>query len=210
MAEASEGDVLMYFTLNEGSPPIAAESLSSLKGADARLMTGFTEGRYFDAENFALSFDLADDEGSAEADAEAAETRSFGRWRSLKPADPKPNPPFKAEPADVTISRLIDASSPVLLKHCLDVRRFHQAVVVKRTRIGRTGMLSAILRMEFSKVWIKAIEWEDGDTVRETCRFKFASVTTTYVRRKLDGTVASLWPCDWTGQVPGGTPSAGG
>ena len=81
---------------------------------------------------------------------------------------------------------------------------------MKRTRIGRTGMLSAILRMEFSKVWIKAIEWEDGDTVRETCRFKFASVTTTYVRRKLDGTVASLWPCDWTGQVPGGTPSAGG
>lgn len=199
MAEASEGDVLMYFMLTEGSPPIAAESLSSLKGADARLMKGFTEGRYFDAENFALGFDLADDEGSAEPD--SAETRSFGRWRSLKPTDPKPTPPFKAEPADVTISRLIDASSPVLLKHCLDVRQFHQAAVVKRTRIGRTGMLSAILRMEFSKVWIKAIEWEDGDTVRETCRFKFASVTTTYVRRKQDGTVASLWPCDWTGQV---------
>ena len=111
MAEASEGDVLMYFTLNEGSPPIAAESLSSLKGADARLMTGFTEGRYFDAENFALSFDLADDEGSAEADAEAAETRSFGRWRSLKPADPKPNPPVSSTPPPPSCSSTASTSA---------------------------------------------------------------------------------------------------
>lgn len=196
-ADGVNSDVLMYFVGAEGSQAIAAESTSALAGNDARLMGVFVEGRYFEAENFTFSIELADDEGGNVMD--KAETRSYGRWRGLKPTDPKPHPPFKAEPQDVSISRRIDASSPVLLKHCMDTKQFHQAVLVKRARIGTAGMLSAILRLEFSKVWIKAIEWEDGDTVRETCKFKFLSMKATYVKRKPDGTVASQWPCEWTG-----------
>lgn len=196
-ADGVNSDVLMFFVQTAGSQPIAAESTSALAGNDARLMGGFVEGRYFEVENFTFAIDLADDEGGNVMD--AAETRSYGRWRGLKPTEPKPHPPFKAEPQDVSISRLIDASSPVLLKNCLDTKQFQQAVLVKRARLSTTGIMSAILRLEFSKVWIKAIEWEDGDTMRETCKFKFLSMNATYVKRKPDGTVASLWPCTWDG-----------
>ncbi len=202
MSDTTKADVLMYFVQREGTPPIEAESTSALRGNDARLMSGFMEGRYFEAENFSFGIELADDEGGAATDED--ETRSYGRWRALKPGEPKPTPPFRAEPQDVSISRRIDASSPVLLKCCLEKKQFHTAVLVKRSRIGTTGMLSAILRMEFSRVWLRSIEWEDGDTVRETCKFKYASVKSTYVRRKPDGTVASLWPCEWTSQRASG------
>jgi len=202
MADTDQGDVLMYFVQQEGTPPIKAESTSTLRGADARLMQGFVAGRYFEADNFSFGIELADDEGGNIMNED--ETRSYGRWRALKQGQPKPYPPFRAEPQDVSISRRIDASSPVLLKHCLDKKQFHTAVLVKRSRIGATGMLSAILRMEFSRVWMRSIEWEDGDTVREACKFKYAAVKATYVRRKPDGSVASLWPCEWTSQRAAG------
>lgn len=195
--EGVNSDVLMFFVQTQGSQPIAAESTSALAGNDARLMGGFVAGRYFEVENFSFGMDLEDDEGGGSSGG-----KSFGRWRSLTPGKTRPDPPFKAEPHDVTISRRIDASSPVLLQYCLDTKRFDQAVVVKRSRIGTTGMLSAVLRLEFSKVWVKSIEWEDGDAVRETCKFKFLSVKATYVKRKPDGTVASLWPCEWSGAAP--------
>lgn len=205
MADTDQDDVLMYFVQLEGTPPIKAESTSTLAGPDERLMQGFVEGRYFEASNFTFGIDLADDEGGNIMDED--EARSYGRWRTLKPGQPKPYPPFRAEPNDVTFSRQIDASSPVLLKHCLDKKPFHSAVLVKRFRIGSTGVLSVMLRMEFSRVWMRSIEWEDDDTVRETCKFKYAALKATYVRRKSDGSVASLWPCEWTSQRAAGISS---
>jgi len=209
MADTDQGDVLMYFVQREGTPPIEAESTSTLAeststlaGADARLMQGFVAGRFFEADNFSFSIKLADDEGGNIMNED--ETREYGRWRALKEGQPKPHPPFRAEPQDVSISRKIDSSSPVLLKHCLDKKQFHTAVLVKRSRIGTTGMLSAILRMEFSLVWLRSIDWEDDDMVKETCKFKYAAVKATYVRRKPDGSVASLWPCEWTSQRAAG------
>lgn len=206
MADDNESDLLMFFIQREGMPAIEAESTSALRGNDARLMSGFEEGRYFEADNFSFSMELADDEGGNILD--PAETRSYGRWRALRPTQPKPDPAFRAEPADVSISRRIDASSPVLLQYCLDKKQFHSAVMVKRARIGATGMMSVIMRLEFSKVWMRSIEWEDGDCVRETCKFKYAAVKGTYVRRKVDGGVASLWPCEWTSQRAKGVGSA--
>ena len=85
------------------------------------------------------------------------------------------------------------------MQHCLDVQKFSKAVVVKRTRSSRSGALTGFLRFEFEKVYVKSIEWADGDAVKESCKFKFASVKVTYIKRKPDGTVASSWPCEWHG-----------
>ena len=198
MAEPVDSDVLMFFVAKEGTPPIAAESTSALAGNDARLMQGFVEGRYFEADNFSFSIQLADDEGGNVMD--ESESRSYGRWRILLPEEPKPNPPFRAEPPDASISRRIDASSPVLLKHCLDKTPISQAVLVKRSRIGGTGMLSTILRLEFTKVWLRSIEWEDEDAVRETCKFRYGALKATYVQRKPDGSVGALFSSEWTSE----------
>ena len=109
----------------------------------------------------------------------------------------KPTPPFKAEPEDFSLTRMIDASSPILLQQCLSVQRFQKAVVVKRSRVASTGALAGFLRMEFFQVYLKSIDWTDGDAVRETCKFKYAGLNVTYVKRKPDGSTLSSWPCDW-------------
>ncbi len=196
MADSEGGDVLMYFVESAGTSPIPAEARSSLDGGYEKLMQGFQAGKYFEVENFSFSIELADDEG---AELDDPDKRSYARWRGLKTNQPKPNPPFKAEPQDVSITRLIDSSSPTLLVNCLNTKRFHRAVLVKRARLGSARRLSPIMRMEFENVWIKAIEWEDGDGVKETCKFKYSAVKITYVSRKPDGSVDTDWPCEWKG-----------
>ena len=212
MSGTSSNDVLMFFEVTKGNP-IAAESQSALLSSTG-LMEGFVAGKYFEAENFAFTMELHDDEsgggGASGAGASgggagggAQDSRSYARWRVLKDNEPKPDPVFKAEPSDASITRLIDASSPILLKHCLDTKRFHRAVLVKRVRIGQTGKLAAVFRLEFSDVWLKAIEWEDGDTVRESLKFKFSAVRAVYVRREADGSLAGPAEYKWTSpQVP--------
>ena len=194
MAEADDSDMLMFFVAQPGGEPLDAESASQLVPGD-KLTADFKPGKYFEAEDFSFGIELDDDEGDVATP--SSDQRSFARWRVLKPGTPKPTPPFKAEPGDVSITRPIDKSSPLLMKYCLDTHRFDKAVLVKRARSAKAGALAGVLRFEFSKVWLKAIEWENGDTVRETCKFKYESVKVTYVKRKPDGTVASTWPCSW-------------
>ena len=218
MADGSDSDVLMYL-ISTGSDPIAAESQSTVVKGD-KLTADFQQGKCFEAEGFTFGIKLKDDEGAkrrqkeakkgiqfddkrdprkrGDLDEESADdTRSFARWRSLSDDAVKPTPPFSAEPEDFSVTRMIDSSSPILLQHCLSVQRFQKAVVVKRSRLASSGALAGFLRMEFFQVYLKSIDWTDGDAVRETCKFKYAAVNVTYIKRKADGTTLSSWPCDW-------------
>jgi len=199
MSDTNAGDVLMYFVEKANGTPIAAESRSALSGKGTTMMKGFEAGHYFEAEEFTFGIELADDEGGGSY--EDLDQRSFSRWRALKDSRSVPNPPFRADPRDVTVTRQIDSSSPLLLKNCLDSVQFHQAVMVKRARVGSTGNLAGILRMEFGNVWIKAIDWADGDALRETCTFKFQTVQVSYLSRKTDGSVDRPWSCGWKGMA---------
>jgi type VI protein secretion system component Hcp len=202
MSETKNSDVLAYFQRQGDPKPIPAEALSDLVDSTDTLVKDFRPGHFFTADTFSFGAVLADDEGENIVD--PREARSYGRWRALKVSEPKPNPPFRTEPEDVSITRMIDSSSPLLLSHCLETQPFSTAVIVKRSRNGTSGLLSAILRLEFSTVWIKAVEWEDGDAIVETIKFKFNAVKATYVRRKPDGTIASTWPCAWTNPLIAG------
>ena len=212
MANTTASDMLMYFVEKPNGTPISAESTASLTQTDDRHMTGFAAGKYFDAENFSFGMVLKDEEGDGEKDQQDAknagkkvvdtESRSYARWRALEGNPQTEMEKFKAEPYDASVTRLIDSSSPLLLKHCLNTTQFHQAVIVKRSRIGATGLLSVILRMEFSKVFIRGIQWQDGNTVSETCSFRFSEVKITYVRRRADGTGGAALPCEWKVYVP--------
>lgn len=196
MSETKQNDVLAYFQRDREPKAIPAEAQSDLADSTDTLVKDFVPGHFFTADTFTFGATLADDEG--ENLINPGEGRSYGRWRALKVHEPKPTPPFRTEPEDVSITRMIDTSSPLLLSHCLDTQSFGKAVIVKRSRNGVSGLLSTILRLEFTTVWIKAIEWEDGDAVVETVKFKFNAVKAIYVKRKPDGTVASQWPCGWT------------
>lgn len=202
MSDAADNDVLMYFIQSPNTDPIKAESISELEGADQALMQGFVAGRYFEAEEFSFSIKLGDDEGGVGT--ALNDTRSFARWRGLTDASLKPNPPFRAEPNEVSIKRMIDTSSPILLQYCLETKPFDSAVLVKRARRGAQGKLAVVLRMEFKRVWIRSIEWDDGDTVTESCKFKFLSVDVTYAKYKPNGDPDSTLNCSWKAKTANG------
>ncbi len=225
MADGSDSDVLMYL-IAKGSDPIQAESQSSLIPGD-KLTADFQKGKFFEAEGFTFGIKLKDDEGARKKKTDetrssghfddrrdprkrgddnresAEDARSFARWRALSDDAVKPTPPFMAEPEDFSLTRVIDTSSPILLQQCLDVQRFVKAVVVKRSRLASSGALAGFLRMEFYQVYLKSIDWTDGDAVRETCKFKYAALNVSYVKRKADGTTMSSWPCEWESPLNG-------
>ena len=194
MSDSVDSDVLMYMAQTAGSP-MAAESTSELN-ADDTLTSDFVAGKYFEIEDFTLQMNLSDDEGDGAAD-NAKETRPYGRWRGLADDSDTPDPPFRADPDDVSFSRLIDSASPVLLKNCLDKKRFDTAVIVKRSRMGSAAQMSTILRLEFQQVFVRAVQWEDGNTVRESCKFKFGLMKATYRKRNQDSSIASSSSCSW-------------
>ena len=200
MSGSNESDTLMYIVQAAGTEPLAAESSASLVSTD-KLLAGFKAGGFFEINSFAFAMDLSDDEGGG-AGAPGARTPqergSYARWRALGESTAKPAPPFLATAQDVSFSRKMDKSSSELMKHCLDNKRFDTAVVVRRSRHGTEGTLSVFLRLEFRKVRIKALRWEDGDIVKEICKFDFETMKGTYVKRNPDGTPAANWPLAWS------------
>ena len=212
MVDTASTDVLMY-VISKGTDPIPAECSSLLDDSDT-LTTDFKTGKFFEAENFTFSIKLKDDEGTPQKQAapvkgkeheKAAEakpdTPSYSRWRAIKQDGVKPSPPFRAEPDDFSLTRRIDAASPILLQHCLDIQRFDKVVVVKRVRAPSDELLTGFLRLEFAKVYLKSVEWTDGDAVREACKFKYASVNVTYLKRTVAGATDSSWSCKWESPV---------
>ena len=195
MSGGEDGDVLMYFVLEKGGEPIAAESTSALADAD-KMTQDFKPGKYFEVDSFSFGVDLADDEGGSLD--EGGDSRSYARWRALKDDTPKPEPAFQPEPQEMSFERRIDSASPALLLHCLNSRSFDKAILVKRAR-GRSkeGKMEGILRMEFSEVRLNAVEWRDGDIVMEVCKFRFAAVKVGYRKRKPDGSTEAMWACVW-------------
>ncbi len=188
-----EGDTLMYFVQEKGADAMAAESTSALTDGD-RTTLDFKPGQYFEVESFTFGMDLSDKEG----DDDNGDSRSYARWRALKPDEPKPDQPFKAEPQDVSVTRRIDACSPLLMQYCLDTKAFDKAVIVKRAQgVGAQAQMRGFMRMEFSDVRLRAVEWQDGDVIREVCKFKFAAVKVTYRQRRQDNTLGAPWSCEW-------------
>lgn len=190
MADTTNSDVLMYFVVKAGGDPIAAECASELVTGD-KLTADFKTGCFFEAENFSFSMKLSD--------SESGEGGDYERWRAIRDPDVKPTPPFRAEAGDVSITRFIDVASPTLLEQCFKKAPFEKAVLVKRARAAAKEAMTGVLRMEFTKVWLKDIEWQDGDAIEETLKFKYETLKVAYVKRKVDGTTASSWSCNWSG-----------
>lgn len=200
MVEDVTSDVLMYF-IYKGSDAIEAESSSAIVLKSDAMTKDFKAGKFFEVSDFTFAIKLKDSEVHG-TQSEMVEEGSYARWRSMGSSDAKPNPVYKADIEDFSITRVIDVSSPILLKHCLNRDRFDKAVLVKRAR-SPAGIVLGFLRMEFKQVLIKSISWADGDAVRETCKFRYASVDVSYVRRQMDDSAATTWPCKWEGKPNG-------
>lgn len=92
---------------------------------------------------------------------------------------------------DVTITRRMDQMSVKLLELCLQQREIENIILVKRKAVGgqREYNQQPFLRIQFSGVLITAIDWDDGDVIKEKLKFVYRSVTSSFKVQNDDGTL---------------------
>ena len=103
---------------------------------------------------------------------------------------------------EISISRQLDKASPIFLQSCLKLQPFTKAVIVKRKVVGGVMAKSSVrhlgfLRLEFTKPLITAVDWEDGEIVREKLKFICRGVTVAYRPQKPDGSLGDPVSMSW-------------
>ena len=194
-------DLMMQF-LAVGKGAITAGASGAMTKGDS-LSQDFKPDKYFEVEAFDFDLELKDDEGDRYKPVPTTPTeapggsKSFARWRAVKPGQDEVKVPYRCKPSAFSITRLIDDASPTLFKHCAMREKLAGGVLIKRG-LANSGLGAlTFLRMEFVDVMITSIEWSDGEVVKEKCRFTFRDLAIKYVRRKPDGAPDTTWPCEW-------------
>jgi hypothetical protein len=130
---------------------------------------------------------------------------------------------YSIEVPEITITRQMDAGSPILFSSCLNLVSFTKAILVKRKIIGGmasqgvTVPLMGFLRIEFDQPLITGVDWDDGEVVKEKLTFVCRGGTVIYKPQKPDGTLGAQVSVSWTprlqledSQSSGASQSSGG
>jgi type VI protein secretion system component Hcp len=130
---------------------------------------------------------------------------AFARWRSATQQDYK-SIYYPLEFDRFSFDRIIDCASPIFFQSCCTSQTFDSAALVKRVSPGDEGGVSrpavGFLRIDFTKVLVTGINWDDGDMVKERCEFICQGMKITYRRQTAGGGVSSgggnefsaVWP----------------
>jgi type VI protein secretion system component Hcp len=209
-------DLVMKFVL-DGSPVVAECGLEVAPGDP--LMKDFNPGHFFEASSFDMGMSLKEDDESpsplnpaglgSQAARTAAPVGQYARWRSATQAEYK-KVPFRLEFDRFSFKRAIDRASPIFFEACCGSRTFDSAVLVKRIAQGdQAGGSPSVgyLRVDFTKVLLIGVNWDDGDMVTEHCDFICQGLTIAY-RQQQSGEFGATKSAHWTKDValksPGG------
>ncbi len=112
---------------------------------------------------------------------------------------------FPVEFNSVKITRVIEASSPLLFYACVNNLTFSSASLVKRvsasTKSDKTSRPLGFLRFDFTEVLITSISWSDGDLVDESFDFICKRMDIAYYQQQSDGALSTTkTPASWTQQ----------
>jgi type VI protein secretion system component Hcp len=211
---ATKSEILMKIEPSAGKA-ISAECQLTLDPADT-LMKDFTDGKFFQIENFTFSAGLQDEHGGKPHDtanhpsndhpahgpdgklikAKAPKSK-FTKWRSERAGEGgSARYPLEVEP--VSFSRLMDQASTVLFQGLCESQTFATATIVRRMSTGSgTGGL-AFLRLDFNDVLIVGIDWDEEDVIKEKYKFVCRGVKVQYRPQASDGSlsaaISGVWP----------------
>ena len=211
--DQNKTDLVMKFTLTPGND-VPAECALGVAPGDA-LMTDFQAAdyqnysNYFEVIDFDMKVGLNPDDDSHKTSmvtphtthaahlAKNTSTDAWGRWRSATAEQARKIAyPFKFESA--SFERIIDRASPVFFQSCCTSQTFDSAVLVKRLSQGELPGSNQVsvgyLRIDFGKVLITDINWEDGDLVKEKCDFTCQSFKLTYLKQSNAGRIGGSMP----------------
>ena len=178
MAEGKTTDLLMMFLDGTGKP-ITTDCQTQII-PDPKMMGGFVSAQngglatFFEIDDVDLGFDLKPEDPSSEM-------KSYG-----------------LDLGDVSVDRLIDRASPLLLKAALTPTPLAGAAIVKRRASGSTQSGEAYMRLDFTGVLITKIDWSDGDMVKEKITFIYRKIQMQYRPQTASGrqlnAISGRWP----------------
>jgi type VI protein secretion system component Hcp len=216
--DQNKTDLVMKFVL-EGQPVWAECALEV--AADDTLMRDFLKNtgydnysNFFETSSFEMSLSLVGDDQSTNAlshqmrqpthQNNTPAPQPFARWRSATARELREGIPYPLDFDKFSFERVIDSASPIFFQACCTSQTFDSAVLVKRLAQGGVAgggqPSAAYLRIDFTKVLITGINWDDGDVVKEKCEFICQGMKITYRRQNQDGSVArdkefsAVWP----------------
>ncbi|HTW70704.1 MAG TPA: type VI secretion system tube protein Hcp [Acetobacteraceae bacterium] len=199
-------DILMTFNL--GSSGVAAECTAQWDQSDT-MHKDFTQGCYFEIEDFTLSGGLESDDGDTDKTTGGGSGHGGGNSLTQRSTTPQKGNDqgntkkgmrgnkfskyvlegslkYTIDIQEISITRQMDKASPVLLDNCLKMTPFDKAVIVKRKVVGgvegnTTANHRGFLRLEFEKPLITSIDWDDGEVVKEKLKFVCRGLTVIYL-----------------------------
>jgi len=209
MASEQSNEILMQMYDNTGNP-LAAETQTELDTDYDPLIWDYTNGTCFTVDNFAFGLNIDDQDASGDAANTSGKTgvtkptqampagpqTKFGKWKSATPEEIKAMKPFPVRMDEFTVTRRFDRASPVLFQACARSTTFGAVSMVKRKTIGGS-MLQTFLRIDFSKVLITHVSWDEAEVIKETLRFVFRELTIQYRRQAFDGTLNPAGSVNW-------------
>jgi type VI protein secretion system component Hcp len=189
------------------SGPVAGESTLALSPGDT-LVSDFAPGQFFEIDDFDMEITLRDEtskSGSSSSpmsngpNAQSNEKLkgSFSRWRSASSEEYKKI--IYPSDADIfSFSRAMDRASLVLLGMCCLGGTFDRASVVKRRSTGTSALSRSFLRIDFEKVLVVGVDWDDGAVIKEKCKFICRRIRITYHMQNPDGSMVGAAQSTWS------------
>jgi type VI protein secretion system component Hcp len=163
------------------------------------LLLGFTEGKFFEIDEFDFSLELTDFEGAGGGNPDPAiASGKFASWRdSRKKTAALKAIQFPVDLKEFSFTRLIDRASPVIFQSCANSVGFASATVVKRKPTGQSVALQGYLRLDFKDVLITSLKFTGGDLQKETCSFICRGLKVQYRQQNADGSLAASEYASW-------------
>jgi type VI protein secretion system component Hcp len=210
--EQNKTDLVMKVIL-QGSPVLAESNLDIIKGD--LLMTDFHTGlnydyysEFFEVSSFEMGLSLKEDDESKSTlnphakvgtDKKTSAVGQFPAWRSAT-GDEYKTIKFRPQVDRFSFKRVIDSASPIFFEACCTSRTFDSAVLVKRISQGdQAGVAPSVgyLRIDFTKVLIVGVSWDDGDVVTEQCEFICQDLKISYRPQRQSGIFGSIMTANW-------------
>jgi type VI protein secretion system component Hcp len=206
------GDVLMMVVGSDGKgvPAECQTELATGKDKDD-MMDGFVKGTYFELEDFDFGMNVEDrdDESTADNQTDTKKTdkksgkgkAKFQRWMSMPigakaSIDSDGGYPVDLEPFSFT--RHMDKASPLFFNAISSKLSFKSATVVKRKDVGAETGPQAFLRIDFTDVLFISIGWDNGEIVKEKCKFICRQVLVKYRPQAHSGLLGPVVSGAWS------------
>ena len=104
--------------------------------------------------------------------------------------------PVDIQPFEFT--RAIDRASGILLQKCIDREVLKSATLIKRKAAGGKAAGEIFLRMDFTKVLLTRIDWDNEEPIKEKTQFVTRAITIHYLPQLPDGSLGAAKPAYWS------------